>query len=167
MNIVLVNPEIPQNTGAIARTCAATETKLRLVGNIAFDISQKAVRRAGLDYWPYVDIKTHETWQDYIQENADSKIWLISKFGSKEYWDANFNETDSIVFGSETKGLGKDFLNKFDKSQILRIPMSCENVRSLNLSNAASIVLYEALRQINLKSNNNWVNNITYKFESI
>ena len=167
MNIVLVNPQIPQNTGAISRTCAATNTKLRLVGNISFDISEKAVRRAGLDYWPYVDIKTHDTWESYLEENSNSKIWLISKFGTKEYWDADFSETDSIVFGSETKGLGKPFLSKYDKSQILRIPMSCNHVRSLNLSNAVSIVLYEALRQINIKANNEWVKNITYDFESI
>ena len=102
MNIVLVNPQIPQNTGAIARTCAATNTKLRLVGNISFDISEKAVRRAGLDYWPYVDIKTHDTWESYLEENKDSRIWLISKFGTREYWDADFCESDSIVFGSES-----------------------------------------------------------------
>lgn len=175
MDIVLVNPQIPQNTGAISRTCAATGTRLRLVGNIAFDISEKAVKRAGLDYWPYVDIKTHSTFDDYLDEikndnqnaSSSSKIWYVSKFGIKEYWDADFNENDSIVFGSETKGLGKEFLSKCDKSQILRIPMSCNHVRSLNLSNAVSIVLYEALRQVNLKSNNAWVNNITYDFESI
>lgn len=175
MDIVLVNPQIPQNTGAISRTCAATNTRLRLVGHISFDISQKSVRRAGLDYWPYVDIKTIDTWDEYVKEynqqsisaNLEPKIWYISKFGTKEYWDADFNENDSIVFGSETKGLGKEFLSKCDKSQILRIPMSCNHVRSLNLSNAVSIVLYEALRQVNLKSNNAWVNNITYDFESI
>ncbi len=155
MNIVLVNPQIPQNTGTIARTCAATETKLRLVGNIAFDLSEKAVRRAGLDYWPYVDIKTLNTWEDYIKENNQSKIWLISKFGERTYWDANFSETDSLVFGSETKGLGKEFLSKYPSDSILRIPMSCPNVRCLNLSNATSIVLYEALRQINFKQHKN------------
>ncbi|MGI6681286.1 MAG: tRNA (cytidine(34)-2'-O)-methyltransferase [Bdellovibrionota bacterium] len=152
MNVVLVNPQIPQNTGSISRTCGATKTKLRLVGKIGFDISDKAVRRAGLDYWPYVDIKTHETWEDYVLENKDSKLWLISKFGTREYWDANFSKDDSLVFGSETKGLGKEFLSKYDEAQILRIPMSCEHVRSLNLSNAVSIVLYESLRQISLKS---------------
>ncbi len=151
MNIVLVNPQIPQNTGAISRTCAATKTKLRLVGNVAFDISEKAVKRAGLDYWPYVDIKTYKTWEEYVEENKDSNIWLISKFGERTYWDATFSDSDSLVFGSETKGLGKEFLSKYPKDKILRIPMSCPNVRCLNLSNAASIVLYEAIRQISLK----------------
>ena len=134
LNIVLYEPEIPQNTGNIARLCACCGASLYLVGKLGFSLSSKYTKRAGLDYWPYVDIKTHDTWESYLEENKDSRIWLISKFGTREYWDADFCESDSIVFGSETKGLGKPFLSKYDKSQILRIPMSCNHVRSLNLS---------------------------------
>lgn len=150
MDIVLVQPEIPQNTGSIARTCAASKTSLHLVGRLGFDISEKAVRRAGLDYWPYVDLSQHMSWQDYLAARNPNKIWLLSKFGKRPYWEAQFSPEDALVFGSETKGLGKDFLSQYHPDQILRIPIYCPAVRSLNLSNAVAIVTYEALRQQNL-----------------
>jgi tRNA (cytidine/uridine-2'-O-)-methyltransferase len=148
MDIVLVNPQIPQNTGSIARTCAATNTPLHLVGKMGFEITEKAVRRAGLDYWPYVSLHQHQTWEEYLTKRSPPKIWLLSKFGTRTYYDAEFTENDAIVFGSETTGLGQEFLAQFPASSILRIPMECEGVRSLNLSNAVSIVLYEAKRQL-------------------
>lgn len=147
MDVVLVQPEIPQNTGSIARTCAATQIPLHLVGKLGFDLSEKAVRRAGLDYWPWVPLHQHRGWNDYVEAAKPKKIWLLSKFGERTYWDADFGAQDALVFGSETKGLGKEFIATFPKEQVLRIPMSCEAVRSLNLSNAVSIVLFEALRQ--------------------
>ena len=150
MDIVLVEPEIPQNTGSIARTCAATGTPLHLVGKLGFDISDKAVKRAGLDYWPWVELRRHATWEDYLASANPRTVWLISKFGRRKYFDAQFHGADALVFGSETKGLGKRFLSRFPPQQILRIPMACPKVRSLNLSNAVSIVLYEARRQLNL-----------------
>lgn len=151
MDIVLVNPEIPQNTGSIARTCAATGTPLHLVGKLGFDISEKAVRRAGLDYWPQVRLQTHASFEDYLTACKPHNLWLISKYGERLYWEASFESQDALIFGSETKGLGPDFLSSYPNNQILRIPMSSKHVRSLNLSNAVSIVLYEALRQLALR----------------
>ena len=150
MDIVLVDPQIPQNTGSIARTCAATQTPLVLVGKMGFDISEKAVRRAGLDYWPWVPLHRFDTWQEYLAERAPKNIWLLSKFATRKYSDAPFGTDDALVFGSETKGLGEEFMSQFNSEQILRIPIVCEAVRSLNLSNAVSIVLYEARRQLEL-----------------
>lgn len=150
MHIVLVEPEIPQNTGSIARTCAATRTPLHLVGKLGFEISEKRVRRAGLDYWPYVDLNIHETWEDFVSKTSPNNIWLFSKFAGKIYHQAQFKAGDALVFGSETKGLGKDFLGKFPSENQLKIPMVCQEVRSLNLSNAVSIAVYEGRRQLNL-----------------
>jgi tRNA (cytidine/uridine-2'-O-)-methyltransferase len=148
MNIVLVEPLIPQNTGSIARSCAATRTPLHLVGELGFDISEKAVRRAGLDYWPYVDLTHHESWETFINETAPERLWFFTKFATRPYYDAAFVEGDFLVFGSETKGLGKEFLTRWSSDQCLSIPMDEPNVRSLNLSNAVSIGLFEARRQV-------------------
>jgi tRNA (cytidine/uridine-2'-O-)-methyltransferase len=148
MHIVLINPEIPQNTGSIARTCAATQTPLHLVGKLGFEISEKRVRRAGLDYWPWVDLSQHKTWEEYLANCTPTKVWLLSKYAKRPYYEAEFSRNDAIVFGSETKGLGKSFLSKCPEEQQLLIPMECGHVRSLNLSNAVAIVLYEARRQL-------------------
>lgn len=150
MDVVLVNPQIPQNTGSIARTCAATQTPLHLVGRLGFDLSEKAVRRAGLDYWPHVPLHRHTAWEDYINSRRPRTVWLLSKFGTRLYHQAPFHPDDAIVFGSETKGLGHEFMSRFPAEQILKIPIVCEHVRSLNLSNAVSIVLYETRRQLRL-----------------
>jgi tRNA (cytidine/uridine-2'-O-)-methyltransferase len=150
VEIVLVEPQIPQNTGSIARTCAATETPLHIVGPTPFEISEKRAKRAGLDYWPYVHLSRHLTWDEYVQRSPPNRVWLLSSFGTTVYYDAEFSLGDAIVFGSETKGLGSEFLLKFPPSQRLTIPMPCPGVRSLNLSNAVSIVLYEARRQLRL-----------------
>lgn len=150
MDVVLITPQIPQNTGSIARTCAATQTPLHLVGKLGFDLSEKAVRRAGLDYWPHVPLTRHAAWSDYIAARHPRKVWCLSKFGERIYHSADFHADDAIVFGSETKGLGEEFMGQFPAEQILRIPIVCAEVRSLNLSNAVSIVLYEARRQLGL-----------------
>ena len=147
MHIVLVEPKIPQNTGSIARTCAATNTPLHIVGEPAFDLSDKAARRAGLDYWPHVELHLHESWEDYFEHNAERRIWLLSKTGERVYTKVSYESNDTLVFGSETTGLGKEFMERFPKDSILRIPLFNPAIRSLNLSNAVSIVLYEALRQ--------------------
>ena len=146
--VVLVNPQIPQNTGSIARTCAATKSPLFIVGKPAFEISDKTVRRAGLDYWPYVNLKQYPSWSEYLAEEAPENIWLLSKFAKKSYHTAEYGQNDALVFGSETKGLGKEFLDEYPLEQQLLIPMAEKNVRSLNLSNAVSIVLYESLKQL-------------------
>jgi tRNA (cytidine/uridine-2'-O-)-methyltransferase len=150
VDIVLVEPQIPQNTGSIARTCAATDTPLHLVEPLGFEVDEKAVRRAGLDYWPYVKLSQHASWTDYVERSKPSKIWLFSKFGERLYTSADYGPDDALVFGSETKGLGEAFLSQFPQSQILRIPIVTTYVRSLNLSNAVSIALYEARRQLKL-----------------
>ena len=150
MDIVLVNPQIPQNTGSIARTCAATNTPLHIVGKPAFEISDRTVKRAGLDYWPYVKLYQHKSFEDYLILAKPNKVWLLSKFGTNPYYKAEFNKDDALVFGSETTGLGKEFISKYPSEQVLLIPMLCDNVRSLNLSNAVSIVHYHSLFKTNL-----------------
>jgi tRNA (cytidine/uridine-2'-O-)-methyltransferase len=150
VQIVLVEPQIPQNTGSISRTCAATDTPLHLVEPLGFEITEKAVRRAGLDYWPYVKLFRHASWADYVTNATPEKIWLFSKFGERLYTSAEFGPNDALVFGSETKGLGQEFLGQHPTSQIVRIPIVTDYVRSLNLSNAVSIALYEARRQLKL-----------------
>jgi len=150
MDVVLVSPQIPQNTGSIARTCAATETPLHLIDPIGFDISEKAVRRAGLDYWPYVKLSRHATWEDYLAVSSPRKIWLFTKFATRIYYEADFHPDDTMVFGSEVTGLGEDFISRFPQDCALKVPMICASVRSLNLSNTVSIAIYEARRQLNL-----------------
>jgi tRNA (cytidine/uridine-2'-O-)-methyltransferase len=150
MHVVLVEPQIPQNTGSISRTCAATDTPLHLVGQLGFSITEKAVRRAGLDYWKYVKLSEHRTWDEFIDTVKPGRIWLFSKFGERLYTDVEYGENDALVFGSETKGLGQEFMSKYPREQILRIPIATEYVRSLNLSNAVSIALFEARRQLKL-----------------
>jgi tRNA (cytidine/uridine-2'-O-)-methyltransferase len=148
MHIVLVHPQIPQNTGSIARTCAATRTPLHLIEPMGFTITEKAVRRAGLDYWPHVELHQHKTFDDYLAKAAPAKLWLFSTHGTRIYTDATYGPDDALVFGSETKGLGAAFISRYPKEQVLNIPIDCQEVRSLNLSNAASIALYEARRQL-------------------
>jgi tRNA (cytidine/uridine-2'-O-)-methyltransferase len=148
VDIVLVEPQIPQNTGSIARTCAATDTPLHLVGPLGFEITEKAVRRAGLDYWPHVKLSQHKTWEEYLTAAKPERVWLFSKFGERLYTKVEYGPNDALVFGSETKGLGQEFLRRYPSSQILKIPIMTEYVRSLNLSNAVSIALYEAVRQL-------------------
>lgn len=148
MLVALVNPEIPQNTGSIARTCAATGTPLHLIGKLGFEISEKRVRRAGLDYWPYVSVTQHSSWELFEKAHSDAHtFWFFSRHADSSHFEANFQPDDILVFGSETKGLGSQILQAADPKRCLRIPMTCPQVRSLNLSNAVSIALYEAIRQ--------------------
>lgn len=146
-NIVLVEPEIPQNTGNIARTCAATGTALHLVKPLGFSIDDKHLKRAGLDYWPYVDITVYESLDDFMEKHGNEKLYLATTKGAKTYAEAEYEDGCYILFGKETKGLPKDFIEQhFDTA--VRIPMGQEvNLRSLNLSNSAAIIIFEALRQ--------------------
>lgn len=148
LHIVFVEPEIPGNTGNIARTCAATNTKLHLVKPLGFSIDDKAVKRAGLDYWEYVDLEVHESFDDFLEKYKDKRKFLATTKGGKIYSDVQFQDEDMILFGRETKGLPKDFIEE-NKEMAIRIPMS-ENtrLRSLNLSNCGNILLFEALRQL-------------------
>ena len=146
LNIVLVEPEIPQNCGNIARTCAATGCTLHLVRPLGFDISEKAVKRAGLDYWHLVDVKDYENLADFFAKNDVQRMWCLSTKAPRCYTEAEFRDGDYLFFGKETKGLPEDFLDAHRESCI-RLPMR-EEARSLNLSNSVAIAVYEALRQL-------------------
>lgn len=146
-HIVLVEPEIPPNTGNIARTCAATGTELHLVKPLGFNIDDKAVRRAGLDYWKHLTLHIYDGLNDFLEKNSDREMFFISTLGSKFYTDVEYKDECMLVFGRETLGLDRKLLNE-NKDRTIRIPMvGNEDLRSLNLSNSAAILLYEALRQ--------------------
>jgi tRNA (cytidine/uridine-2'-O-)-methyltransferase len=147
--IVLVAPEIPGNTGSIGRTCVALDLELILIKPLAFDISEKAVRRAGLDYWKYVNLKTYENFDEFIaSENPSTeKMFFFSKTVEKTLFEAKFTEDCYLIFGSETKGLPKNIMETY-KENLITLPMYSEHIRSLNLSNAVTAAAYEALRQI-------------------
>ena len=148
LNIVFVEPEIPPNTGNIARTCAATDTKLHLVKPLGFDIDDRHVKRAGLDYWPYVDLEIHDSLDDFIKKYGEKRMWLATTKGGRLYTEVKYEDGDFILFGRETRGLPRDFIHE-NEEKAVRIPMS-ENTRarSFNLSNSANIILFEALRQL-------------------
>ena len=148
LNIVLHEPEIPHNTGAIARTCALTNTRLHLIKPFMFDISEKAIRRAGLDYWPLVTVKIHENFDEFLEKEKPKEIYLATTKTERLYTDVNYSDESYLVFGKESKGLPIEILNRFKETQI-KIPMISELKRSLNLANSANIILYEALRQLN------------------
>ena len=148
VHVVLVHPQIPQNTGSIARSCASVHAPLHIIKPIPFEISEKKVRRAGLDYWPLVNLSIHEDWAAFKQTCNPQRLWYLSTKGTKPYYDIKFNSDDFLVFGSETKGLPQEILSEIDRSSLCTIPMDEPGVRSLNLSNAASIVLFDAMRQL-------------------
>ena len=145
MHIVLVNPEIPQNTGNIARTCAATGAKLHLIKPLGFELSDKYLKRAGLDYWHMMSLEIHESWNDFCEKYPGARLHLATTKAPRDYCGAHFFDEDFLVFGRETKGLDEELLaSNYEKC--IRIPMVAD-ARSLNLSNSVAIVLYEALRQ--------------------
>lgn len=145
LNIVLLEPEIPQNCGNIARTCAATGCVLHLIHPLGFDISEKAVKRAGLDYWHLVDVREYENLDDFFAKNDVRQLWCLSTKAPRCYTEAAFEDGCYLMFGKETKGLPEEFLNAHFESCV-RIPMRSE-ARSLNLSNAVAVTVFEALRQ--------------------
>ena len=146
LNIVLVEPEIPQNCGNIARTCAATGSRLHLIRPLGFDISEKAVRRAGLDYWRLVDVRDYENLEEFFAKNDVRQMWCLSTKAPRRYTEACFEDGCYLFFGKETKGLPEPFLEEHRESCI-RLPMIAD-ARSLNLSNSVAITVYEALRQL-------------------
>lgn len=148
LHIVFVEPEIPGNTGNIARTCAATGAQLHLVKPLGFDIDEKAVRRAGLDYWPYVNLTVYENLEEFLEQNVDRRMFLATTKGSQLYTDVEYEDDDMILFGKETAGLPRDFISQ-NSNMAIRIPLSEDTrLRSLNLANSANIILFEALRQL-------------------
>ena len=146
LNIVLVEPEIPQNCGNIARTCAATGSVLHLVRPLGFDISEKAVRRAGLDYCHLVDVRDYENLDDFFARNTVTELWCLSTKAPRSYTEARFTDGCFLFFGKETRGLPEPFLEAH-RDRCVRLPMRPE-ARSLNLSNSVAITVYEALRQL-------------------
>lgn len=145
-NIVLLAPEIPSNTGNIVRTCAATGTRLHLIKPFGFDTSDRELKRAGLDYWHFADIRIYEDLEDFFDRSAPGRCWYTSTKAARRYTDVCYSAEDFIFFGRETRGLPEELiLEHLDHA--IRIPMSGE-IRSLNLSNSVAIVLYEALRQL-------------------
>ena len=150
LHIVLVEPEIPPNTGNIARSCAATGSVLHLVKPLGFSIDDKSLKRAGLDYWPYVSVQVHESLDSFLAEYGERKdrMFLATTKGSRYYTDIEFRDGDMILFGRETAGLPREFIEA-NRERSIRIPLSEDTrLRSLNLSNSVSIVLFEALRQM-------------------
>jgi tRNA (cytidine/uridine-2'-O-)-methyltransferase len=149
-HLVLVEPEIPPNTGNAGRLSVATESTLHLVGKLGFSIDDKQVRRAGLDYWKHVDLKQHESfdaWLDWFSHNEPgAPFYLLSKKAKKSIYDIAFPARAALVFGKETLGLPEDLLDRYP-DQAFNIPMFSSKIRSLNLSNAVSVTLYEAIRQ--------------------
>ena len=146
LNIVLVEPEIPQNCGNIARTCAATGSRLHLIRPLGFDISERAVRRAGLDYWHMVEVLDYANLEDFFSRNQVQQMWCLSTKAPRSYTEASFADGCYLFFGKETRGLPETFLAEhYDET--IRIPMRGD-ARSLNLSNAVAITVYEALRQL-------------------
>lgn len=147
LNVVLVEPEIPQNCGNIARTCAATGARLHLIRPLGFDISERAVKRAGLDYWHLVEVFDYENLDDFFCRNPDARdIWLTTTKAPRPYTSAEFCDGCWLFFGKETAGLPEDF-RKAHYDRCIRLPMRAE-ARSLNLSNTVAVCVYEALRQI-------------------
>ncbi len=146
LNIVLVEPEIPQNCGNIARTCAATGCRLHLIRPLGFDISDKAVKRAGLDYWHMVEVRDYENLADFFSKNEVRQMWCLSTKAPRSYTQAQFHDGCYLFFGKETKGLPEAFLEDH-RAECVRIPMR-SHARSLNLSNAVAITVFEALRQL-------------------
>ena len=152
LNIVLVEPEIPPNTGNIIRLCANTGAQLHLVKPLGFPLEDKSLKRAGLDYHEYANMKVHESWQDFLQQEKppQGRMFAITTKGTATLAQAKFLENDFLIFGSETKGLAQDVRNHFLPERCLRLPMRA-NSRSLNLSNSVAVMVYEAWRQMDFK----------------
>ncbi|MBQ6389339.1 MAG: tRNA (cytidine(34)-2'-O)-methyltransferase [Mogibacterium sp.] len=148
IHLVLVEPEIPPNTGNIARTCAATDSVLHLVKPLGFSLDEKSLRRAGLDYWPYVRLEVHENLDEFLAEYEGRRMWLATTKADQLYTEVSYQDEDMILFGRETAGLPREFIDS-RREWAVRIPMSeSTRLRSFNLSNSANIVLFEALRQL-------------------
>ncbi len=145
LNIVLYEPEIPFNTGAIGRTCVATGTRLHLIEPLGFRLNEKEIKRAGMDYWNELDVTRYVNYEDFLEKNPNAKIYMATTKGKHVYSDVHYENDCYIMFGKESAGIPEEIL-AHHKEQCIRIPMQSE-IRSLNLSNSVAVVLYEALRQ--------------------
>lgn len=152
-HIVLLHPEIPNNTGNIGRTAAALGCRLHIIHPIGFDMDEKARRRAGLDYWHLVDCREHVSWEAFLERERPTRLWLFSSHGAASYFEARFERGDYLLFGKESSGVGPEthrwVENTFGADHAVRIPMpASDGVRSLNLATAVAIASYEGLRQV-------------------
>ena len=151
-HIVLFQPQIPQNTGNIARTCAATNSPLHIIRPMAFPIDDRKMKRAGLDYWDKLDVRFYDSLEEFMEAASDGQVHLVSKFANQTYSDVSYQDGKShyFLFGREDKGLPEDFMRQHEEKTI-RIPMNDKDVRSLNVSNTVCMIIYEALRQQGFK----------------
>lgn len=145
MNIVLFQPEIPANTGNIGRTCVATDTRLHLIEPLGFRLNEKEIKRAGMDYWEHLDVTRYMNFEEFLEKNPNARIFMATTKAKHVYSDVSYGPDDYIMFGKESAGIPEEILVDYEETCI-RIPM-LDKIRSLNLSNSVSIVLYEALRQ--------------------
>ena len=145
LNIVLFEPEIPANTGNIGRTCVATGTRLHLIEPLGFSLSEKALKRAGMDYWPHLDVTTYLDFDDFLAKNPGAKIYMATTKARQVYTDVHYEPDCYIMFGKESAGIPEEILKEHPDTAV-RIPM-LDEIRSLNLSNSVAIILYEAFRQ--------------------
>lgn len=148
LNIVLFEPEIPQNTGNIARTCVLTNSKLHLIKPLGFSLDERHLKRAGLDYWQYLDMEIHESFETFKEKYKEGNFYFSTTKGTKVYTDITYREGDFIIFGKESAGL-PDSIRNSNLDNLMRVPMLQTSTRSLNLSNTVAIVAYEAMRQMN------------------
>ena len=150
LHIILFQPEIPQNTGNIGRLCAYTDTTLHLIHPLGFTITDKHLRRSGMDYWKSLDVRHHDDWDSFLNSSdRPQRIWLLSTHANTSFWDIEFRDGDGLLFGNEGHG-APPWLHEWAGENRLTIPCFSEGLRSLNLANAVGIVTYEALRQITL-----------------
>lgn len=150
LNIVLFQPEIPQNTGNIGRTCVLTNCKLHLIKPLGFSLDEKAVKRCGLDYWPLLDLEIHESYEALREKYKDSTFYFCTTKATKYYHEAEYKDGDFLVFGRESSGL-PDYIRQENKETLIKVPMIETTERSLNLSNTVAIIAYEGLRQLGFK----------------
>ncbi len=149
-NIVLLMPEHPGNVGNIARTCVLTESSLHLVRPFKFNLSDKYLKKAGIDYWEYVDLTIHDSLNEFLEYLGDKNFYLLETTSENRYVDVDFKDGDFLIFGREKEGIDQKLLTEF-RDRVITIPMTPKINRSLNLANSVSIVLYEALRQVDFK----------------
>jgi len=150
LHVVLFQPDIPQNTGNVGRMCAVTQTRLHLIHPLGFEISDKYLRRSGMDYWKQLDVVEHADWQGFLASpQRPSRIWLFTTRAETSYWDATFEDGDGLMFGKETAGC-PDWLHEWAGDRRLKVPQPNPDVRSLNLATCAGIAVYEAMRQLSL-----------------
>jgi tRNA (cytidine/uridine-2'-O-)-methyltransferase len=150
IHIVLLEPEIPQNTGNIGRICVSTECRLHLIKPYGFILDDKHLRRAGMDYWQHLDVTEYENWDDFLNRNPEAEMVFFSTKGDRSYWDVEYRDNLYLVYGSESKGLPIDFYDRYAE-QLCTIPMPGTHSRSLNLANSVALGIYEGLRQAEMR----------------